>query len=1576
MATSFVENVNLLASKVDVVEEANSLFDENVIPVLEEIADLDLDAAIEDLLKGNYLGNRKIDINLALNVQGITEELLLTDPEQAEAIWTDKTKTVQYDRAVITFTDGEVITLPFIFDNVPVTVSTHGDLLAQLSRLDYINAVAQVDSINDVIVSNDTEYVITVDNVECKFTSPASATTKAIILVGLASAVNNNIFSVNATVVGGGSKLNLVATVPGTAFFASVSPNLLLTNTTPNVVEGPKETAFLAKLTGTLAANFAAPVVGEFVRLYDVTGQNSNIERITLHAVSGSYKEENSLYYWAKTTSAFQTLSMRANDIIKLGNEIDNIIKLALSIGEVIEIQNRLPQLVDTFSPEGVPNGDVTIYNNLDKLIAIHTKLNEIVTVYQDIKDNGPKHIEAVALNLKGENTIGIVATDLQKVDSNVKLVGQQIANVTAVGQNIDKVVTVSAFTNEISEVALAVVPNIAEVLQADSNAQIATNKALEATTAAATAVAKSNEIKNVSVGSTITGAAGTNASVVYNPANGKFTFVVPQGAKGDRGEAFSVNSIGTLAQRVLYNNYMTGYSFLAVDVDVAGSIIPHIYFKKSNASGDWTEGVPFGRGEKGDTGDAGNGIAQIAFTSTTHASGLSAQSGGDDEYTITYTDGTTDTFTVHNGIDSDISLADLEAHKNNITNPHNVTKAQIGLGNVNNTSDLDKPVSNPTKVYVENLMKNVAVINKPVIVTPANLTIDFLGPIKSTYSPSTNYEGLQTKALWECALDIDFTNIIDSYEGSDNLTSWSPVIGLPLTKVYVRTKQVSDSHRSEYSNVISFTTPDIYVTAPTLTVEGSPSSVTLTPILSGSAFNAFNGTDTHLSSDWRILKASDNSVVWESLNDTVNLLSIVPSQLPKNTDLIFMVRYNGAVYGSSDWSEVTAKTLNIYVKNPTLVVAGSPASVTLTPLLTGSTFEIVNGTDTHISSDWRVVRSANGTVVWESLGDTVNLTSISTAQLPKNTNLVFKVRYNSSIYGSSNWVEVNAKTLDIYVQDPVLTVAGAPNSLTLSPALSTSAFVVVNGTASHVSSDWEIRKVSDNSLVWSSIGNTTSKTSITPSGLQTTTQYKIRVKHNSNLYGSSNWVEVTGTTLNIYVENPTITVTGTPNGVPKNPTISGSAFSVMNGTDTHESTDYQAIRVSDGVVVWESLNNTVNKTSIRTGDLVESTAYIFKMRYKGTTYGYSQWVQVTGTTKAVFSVAYGVEWNPATDTYTRTGEASGTAVGTSYAGLIQTQMKRCVLNANGTVKYFLHPNDSTKKADGSTAIIDGTDGNVMVEIPKFWYKYEFADGKHKWLISDGEQPGFEIHPAFDREGTIRDFRYYPAYQGFTLSGKLISGSGRVPTASKTRAAFRTEAAANGAGWSQIDWNLLIAVQLLYLTEYADFDTQSMLGQGITSGGVYTAVTGSSNSLGNASSPSTNTNTQFMSYRGIENWYGQIFKFIDGVNVKEREYFVNKKPSTYADNVFTVDYATTGMTMVSSSGYVKNIVQSKNGFISSDATGTDSTYIPDYQYQSSGNRIIFFGGAAGGGLSAGGFCVGGNNAASLADASFGSAVSY
>ena len=357
--------------------------------------------------------------------------------------------------------------------------------------------------------------------------------------------------------------------------------------------------------------------------------------------------------------------------------------------------------------------------------------------------------------------------------------------------------------------------------------------------------------------------------------------------------------------------------------------------------------------------------------------------------------------------------------------------------------------------------------------------------------------------------------------------------------------------------------------------------------------------------------------------------------------------------------------------------------------------------------------------------------------------------------------------------------------------------------------------------------------------------------------------------------------------------------------------------------------------------------------------------------------VVYGVNWNPTTDTYERTGIAAGVALSTSYAGVIQTKMRRCVLNADGTVKYYLSATDSTKKADGSAAIINGTDGNVMVEIPKFWYKYENVGGVHKWLISATAQAGYEVHPAFIRGGVEKSFRYYCAYQGYTLSGKLISGSGRVPTTNKTLATFRTEAAANGTGWSQIDWNLLIAIQLLYLVEYANFNTQAMLGQGITSGSVFTAVTGSSNSLGNTSSPSTNTNTQFMSYRGIENWYGQVYKFIDGVNINSYVYYVNNNPATFADGVFTGDYISTGITSAAANGWVKNIVSNKNGFVASVTTGgSASTFVPDYFYRDTGLMIMLFGGNASDGTSAGGFYLLADSAAYYLTEHFGSGLSF
>jgi len=337
--------------------------------------------------------------------------------------------------------------------------------------------------------------------------------------------------------------------------------------------------------------------IGSIIRISDTTGHASNLERLTLHVATGLAVDETPIYFWAETTSALQTLAQRVGDIIALGNNIDDIILLANSVDQMLELQSRLDQLVDTFTNE-VPNGDITIYNKLDELMIVYTNIASVLATAASI--------------------------------ANVNIVAPHVTN-------IDTVATVIA-------------PNITELLDVNNQSAAAIAARIAAEAAATIATTRSNEIKTVSVDQTVTGAAGTNASVVYNASTGKFTFIVPQGIKGDKGDSFEVNAVGLFAGRSVYNDRVTGFSFLAIDLAL-------IYFKLSAASGDWSIGAPFGKGDQGAPGSTGLGIASVAFSNTTDGSGLPVKSGATDTYTITYTDASIDTFSVYNGVDGSVAM-------------------------------------------------------------------------------------------------------------------------------------------------------------------------------------------------------------------------------------------------------------------------------------------------------------------------------------------------------------------------------------------------------------------------------------------------------------------------------------------------------------------------------------------------------------------------------------------------------------------------------------------------------------------------------------------------------------------------------------------------------------------------------------------------------------------------------------------------------------------------------------------------------------------------------------------------------
>jgi len=140
---------------------------------------------------------------------------------------------------------------------------------------------------------------------------------------------------------------------------------------------------------------------------------------------------------------------------------------------------------------------------------------------------------------------------------------------------------------------------------------------------------------------------------------------------------------------------------------------------------------------------------------------------------------------------------------------------------------------------------------------------------------------------------------------------------------------------------------------------------------------------------------------------------------------------------------------------------------------------------------------------------------------------------------------------------------------------------------------------------------------------LDANTEHKIRIRDVSNDGVVSEFSdEVTFTTGDAFVAEPTVSVEGSPSNVPENPQINTSSFFVEGGeTDTHQSTDWEVIRTSDSVVVFSSIGDTSNLTSITvTTNLNKSEEYEFRARHNGVTFGASSFGSTTALTSSFFT--------------------------------------------------------------------------------------------------------------------------------------------------------------------------------------------------------------------------------------------------------------------------------------------------------------------------------------------------------------------
>lgn len=288
--------------------------------------------------------------------------------------------------------------------------------------------------------------------------------------------------------------------------------------------------------------------------------------------------------------------------------------------------------------------------------------------------------------------------------------------------------------------------------------------------------------------------------------------------------------------------------------------------------------------------------------------------------------------------------------------------------------------------------------------------------------------------------------------------------------------------------------------------------------------------------------------------------------------------------------------------------------------------------------------------------------------------------------------------------------------------------------------------------------------------------------------------------------------------------------------------------------------------------------------------------------------------------------------------------------------------------------------GDVMVRIPKFYYRRYVENGNEYIKIAPKQYANFKLHPAFMKGNTEVDYFEIGAYK--TTSGHF-SKSGFAPLVNLTRASFRTNAKSKGTGWGIIDMTTLSAIQMLIMVEYAHNNVQSLIGMGKSSGSgaINTGGTDSMFNLGNHTGRESGTdNSVNCIWRGIESFWGNVWEWTDGLNWNNGTYYICNNPDNYADDTST-NY--TALSYTGSTGWSQSFI-SEMGLDTDNewcmmpktASGSDSTYYCDAIWSSTGWRVFVHGGDWVNGTAAGLFASAVDNASSAAYANVGSRLLY
>lgn len=264
--------------------------------------------------------------------------------------------------------------------------------------------------------------------------------------------------------------------------------------------------------------------------------------------------------------------------------------------------------------------------------------------------------------------------------------------------------------------------------------------------------------------------------------------------------------------------------------------------------------------------------------------------------------------------------------------------------------------------------------------------------------------------------------------------------------------------------------------------------------------------------------------------------------------------------------------------------------------------------------------------------------------------------------------------------------------------------------------------------------------------------------------------------------------------------------------------------------------------------------------------------------------------------------------------------------------------------------------GNVFVKIPKFYSKITAnSDGTYKHQLSGTKHEGFDT--LFKVGAKEIDYVMVGKYEGSGSSSIVYSKSGQTPLEA-TLDGFRNACKAHGTGYQQYDFLIDLIIKELWLVEMKTTDSQSIM-YGYANGNSSKINTGATDTVATPSgSPISNTDGKHAcKYRGIENLWGNLYKWCDGISFSGSSVYVCTEPTAYSAGKTTEPYEYYGTRASTNDGFVKTVAPLKEGSLIQyvTAVGTDgSAYYCDKSW--SGGTGLFCGGRWSFGAGAGLWC--------------------